>query len=415
VLAATDAQRTVALRLRAQAALYRGENAMGYELGQQAAASAARIGDDVEYLCARTVAARGAARGGATAEAIAMLRADADLAQRAGDDDYCSHCGVLATLLQLAMRVQESQVEIDTAVVLARRLGRWADLANLLSNRGTNHAFVGRFDDALGVYLEALKLAESHELRGVGLQFMAMNIANALLELNRYSEAWDWLQRAETDVRRDAPAFLPLVAAMRARWYLELGQGHRAASALDSAPEDATTPAFVTSYRHVLRAGIEADARRDPAAHVQRALALASNCGRQFVLWEVRLNAAALGCSADAGDLRELQRSAREHGFSAHALAAAALAADPDADAPRAGLVAGATGRWVYRGRLLLAQLDSAPASALVDRLRAFAAEWLSRTQSTHVPAEFRESFLHRNPVNRRLWELTRRTPASPG
>lgn len=408
-LARTEAQRMIALRIRAQAALYRGEDAQARDLGLQAAASAARVGNDIEYLVARSVAARGAARAGSTTEAIAMMRADAERAQRVGDDGRCAYSGVLAILLQLAMRIQESQVEIETAAALARKLGRWADLANLLSNQATNLNFAGRFEEALRQYHESLQLAESRDLRGVGVQFTAMNIAMSLIELNRYGEAWEWLQRAEADVRRDAPHFVPLVAAMRARWYLELGQGNRAARALDACNEEATTPAYVAVYRQKVRACIESDAGRDPTAHIRRAVELASDCGRLFVLWEARLGAAALGCPALAGDLSELERSAREYGFAAHALAALALAPTTSVNAALERLTADAGGRWMYRGRLLLALLGRPLAPAQADRLREFISEWLDRTQNSFVPAEFRDAFLRRNPVNRALLDAVRR------
>lgn len=421
VHAQTEAQRTTALRLRAQVALYRGDDAQARDLGQQAAAIAARTGDDIEYLVARSVAARGAARTGATAEAIAMMRADAERAQRAGEAVQCEHSGILAILLQLAMRVQESQVEIETAATLARKLGRWADLSNLLGNQAANCNFTGRFEDALRLYRESLQLTESRELQGVATQFTAMNIAMTLIELNRYDEAWDWLQRAEADVQRDAPAFAPLVAAFRARWYLELGQGSRAARALDAFPDDAATPAYVTSYRCLVRACIEADAAHDPAHWIARAVGLAAGAGRPFVLWEARLNAAALGCVAAAGDLRELARSARNHGFAAHELAALAIggAGNGDAtagdDAAFEQLTAGAHSRWIYRGRLLLALLGHTWQPAQAERLCAFASAWLHRTQTAFVPAEFREAFLHRNPVNRALVDALRRQGAAHG
>lgn len=414
--AQTEAQRSVALRIHAQAALYRGDNVRARELGQQAAVGAAQVGKDIEYLVARSVAARAAARTGSTAEAIAMMRADSERAQRAGEGAHGDHCGVLASLLQLAMRIQESQTELEKAIVLARKVGHWGDLVNLIGNQAANCNFTGRFEEALRHSYESLRLAESHELKGLCMQFTAMNIAASLIELNRYSEAWDWIQRADTDVRQDTPAFVPMVAALRARWYLELGQGCRAGHALDDDPEDASTPAYVASYRQQVRACIEFDAGRDPTVHVERALELASNCGRRFVLWEARLNAAAVDCTALAGDLSELACSARKHGFVAHELVALALTPTTDAGPALERITAGAHGRWIYRGRLLLSLLKNQTlAPAQIDRSHSFALEWLHRTQSTCVPDEFRDAFMHRNPVNRALLDAVRRQSRPQG
>jgi hypothetical protein len=36
-------------------------------------------------------------------------------------------------------------------------------------------------------------------------------------------------------------------------------------------------------------------------------------------------------------------------------------------------------------------------------------AQWLQRTAADEVPSEFRDSFLHRNPVNRELLVLATR------
>lgn len=65
----------------------------------------------------------------------------------------------------------------------------------------------------------------------------------------------------------------------------------------------------------------------------------------------------------------------------------------------------------MYRGEVWLAAYR---ALALIDPQAAAAAlhaasTWLHETARSHVPEPFRESFLHRNPVNRELLALAQR------
>jgi hypothetical protein len=54
---------------------------------------------------------------------------------------------------------------------------------------------------------------------------------------------------------------------------------------------------------------------------------------------------------------------------------------------------------WSIGHEVLTAQGDAAGAAALLAR----SVEWIEQTALRHVPATYRDSFLHRNPVNRRL------------
>ena len=60
---------------------------------------------------------------------------------------------------------------------------------------------------------------------------------------------------------------------------------------------------------------------------------------------------------------------------------------------------------WLHCGRALAAAGDAAHAGEVLARGRA----WLHATAREHVPEPFRDSFLHRNPVNRELLALAAR------
>jgi DNA-binding SARP family transcriptional activator/tetratricopeptide (TPR) repeat protein len=64
--------------------------------------------------------------------------------------------------------------------------------------------------------------------------------------------------------------------------------------------------------------------------------------------------------------------------------------------------------RWLHTARALMAGGERAEADALLAHGR----DWLHSTAREHVPAEFRDSFLNRNPVNRDLLRLAARVPA---
>ena len=54
---------------------------------------------------------------------------------------------------------------------------------------------------------------------------------------------------------------------------------------------------------------------------------------------------------------------------------------------------------WAIGHDVLTARGDASEAAALLAR----ALEWIEQTALRHVPPTYRDSFLHRNPVNRQL------------
>jgi hypothetical protein len=61
---------------------------------------------------------------------------------------------------------------------------------------------------------------------------------------------------------------------------------------------------------------------------------------------------------------------------------------------------------WLHCARALLAAREQGRAAELLDAGQ----EWIHRTARENVPEPFRDSFLHRNPVNRELLLLASRT-----
>jgi hypothetical protein len=85
----------------------------------------------------------------------------------------------------------------------------------------------------------------------------------------------------------------------------------------------------------------------------------------------------------------------------AAALAREALHTPPDTDADD-----------LYRGerwRNAVLAFEAAGAGADARAAARSGRDWVHQTAEAHVPAEFRDSFLHRNPVNRELLALAAR------
>ena len=119
--------------------------------------------------------------------------------------------------------------------------------------------------------------------------------------------------------------------------------------------------------------------------------------------------------TALAADLRAAALAANLgmlHAAATHAdRARALLAADRESDeAVTATDLSDAEG-WLMLGRTYTA------VGRDVDAADAFArgAEWVVRTADAHVAPEFRDSFLHRNPVNRDLLAAARKQPRLSG
>jgi hypothetical protein len=172
----------------------------------------------------------------------------------------------------------------------------------------------------------------------------------------------------------------------------------------------ATGPAAGAAARRVLRAELvaigpvdrpdlrlplqielAADDQPEAALHQLDALRTeAERIGHLGTALAARIRAAGLAAGADPARARH------------EALAALALAGERQTTALLPAEL------WLHCGRALAAAGDIAQAGDVIARGRA----WLQATATEQVPEPFRDSFLHRNPVNRELLALASRSAA---
>jgi DNA-binding SARP family transcriptional activator len=390
-LAATPVERAQALAAQLHGLYFRGDFAAALAQADAAASAAEAASAHEALLQVRLTQARALARSGAVGQGLALARAAQPLLQ--GLPPACSFefHGMLGVLLLQAARAPEARVELEAALALAPGLGRQLDVPNLLANRASCEQVLGLAQQAAAGQEAALREARAAGHQGVAVQFAEMNIAIALLDANRYAEAWPWIERCAAALQAQAPAYTPMAGTLQARWYLELGQHGRAARAFEAHPLAPEAPAFVRAYRAIVQAQVAAAAQQPQGVRtaVAEALAAARASGRPNLEWEAQLMAHGLGQAEGAGPLEALAAATQAQGFTAHAAVAQALRGNAAGAAALLDPASGLSPRWFYRGRVLAAVGGGE-----------LARRWLRSTAEEQVPPAFRESFLHRQPVN---------------
>jgi len=396
-LATTPTESAQALAARLNGLYFRGDFCAALAAADEAAAQAERASAHEALLQVRLTQARAAARTGAVGQGLALARGAQHLLAQLPKSCHFEFHGMLGVLLLQAARAPEARVELHTALALAPGLGRELDVPNLLANIASCEQVLGQAARAAAGHEAALHHAAAAGSQGVAVQFAEMNIAIALLDANRYAEAWPWIERCGPALRAQSPAYAPMAGTLQARWYLELGQHGRAAGAFEAHPLQPDAPAFVRAYRAIVQAQVAAAAQQPEALRtaVAEALAAARASGRPNLEWEAQLMAHGLGCAEGAGSLEALAATAQAQGFEAHAAVAHALRGHAAGAAALLDEATGLSPRWFYRGRVLAALAASAAPGTSEPARR-----WLRRTAEEQVPAAFRESFLHRQPVN---------------
>jgi len=387
----TPQQHAVAQFVVLNSLYYRGDFRSALDAADAAAEAAQRAGATVELLQVRMTQARVQARLGEVAQGLALLRSTQALLAGLDDTLRFEFHGILGVLLLQAGRALEARVELQEARQLASGVGRSMDLPNLIGNIAACDHLLGHAGRAAAGQNEVIQLAAQQGQQGLALQFASMNLASALLDLNRYAEAWTWIERCGLELAAQAPAYAAMAGTLQARWYLELGQHGRAGAAFAAFPLPDDALPFVRAYRGLVHAQVAAAAHDIGTAQhlLQDAIHAARASGRPNVLWEIQLTAHALGCKEGAGELRDIALEARALGLDTHAAVAQALAGPTSAAALLLAPDAERSPRWFYRG-YLHARLGASDA----------ARRWLHDTAQRLVPPEFRESFLHRQPVN---------------
>jgi len=297
--------------------------------------------------------------------------------------------------------------------------------AQILLNLAIGLRDSGRLDDALATLEEARALLDSLPEGAIPYSSLDTNFGIVLRDLGRYGEALDWLDRAIERGRAHVPGWVPLFLGHRAQVWLALGQFARAQQDLDAATVDGAPP-LAQVRRELMRAQLLRFLGQNPAPAFDRAVAQLGTSARALSRHRLALARCMVLAPADAlasaGEVLDAAMLSHRIGVIAAArtrLAQAALALGHVAEAARHGRQLAALADHegtddVYRGEVWLAAhralvaTDPSLAAAVIER----AHRWVRETAQRHVPEPFRDSFLHRNPVNAELLAAAQRSPA---
>lgn len=423
VLAAEAAARTDGQRLRA---LLCKAEFLGNRSDSEAAVETGRIGIKLARRARRNdlavrftlVVAGGLCELRRVDEALALLEplrewAGTTLAPRSRIEFLIQ----LGITLDLANRLSDAFNAFDSARAIAAAEGFKELLATALSNLATTTSKRGRLVRAVEYGRQALQLSrESEPLKGTPLQTQAL-LAHRLRDLGHYDEAIPMLEESLAEFRRAGTRHWIFGAAHRlALAYAHVGQHARAMHLLAEDPAGLPTKLQAIWLAH--RAEVARLAGGDARAPIRAALALLGadvddgnnrlvSLFASGIVPEEEGEAMATAVAAWAEARERLGMAVAAHvRAAACALAQGAVdRAEPQVDAAL-HLFAGQDPDNFYRAEVWWVAAQVFGAAGLHTRAQrelAEGREWVQRIASEHVPAEFRESFLKRNPVNRAL------------
>jgi tetratricopeptide (TPR) repeat protein len=319
-------------------------------------------------------------------------------------------------------RLEMAGEHYEKAHALAVERGQELAAALVLVNLSLLRVTEGRLQCALKLRREVLAQAARFDSLLLPRDQAQMLLAQVLVQTGAYAEALEKLEAAEQGVRAGAPALAAGLIGWRGLCWLRLGQFARARQAIhevQAAPE-LPRPTAVRSWLLMHEWRQTSGVAEDGVSALEHAAGLLDGTEMTAIAASVQLARAFL--MPDRQGLQSLQAlgaRAAARGMQGHALEAQvaaarlALRSDPAQAlvhakaalelARSAEFVHSYRGEfWLHLGRVLLAN----GLAVRAQRLLAAGADWVRRTAQFHVPEPFRESFLHRNPVNVELLAL---------
>ncbi len=430
-LASTPAQRVEALSQRAHAEHLHGQIEQAMALGQAALRAGLPLGDAA--LIARVRRQLGAAYAVADrgAEALEQLQASIDWTDAHADDTTRGEAhGEMAVLYDNLGRLEDALPHHQLCLDLLRRSGELSNLSVDCCNLACNRIDAGDLAAADRSIQQGQRVLLAFDDFGGHIGSLQVLRALTLCHLSRYGEALAHAERSVESMRRCQPGFVPRAELRLAHCWWHLGQWARVGSILAaSVPEaGASLSERVAHGRLAWACARESGAGRDAAAAaldgLQAALAELTRLpggARPDLSLPLRIDlAGAHDPDAAMRELEAVRRAAERIGHGGTVLAtrirAAAIAVDHDPARARhealAALDLAAQGRqntlllpgelWLHGARALATAGDAEQARRVLKQ----GLDWLQETAREQVPESFRESFLHRNPVNRELLAL---------
>jgi DNA-binding SARP family transcriptional activator/tetratricopeptide (TPR) repeat protein len=359
---------------------------------------------------------------GKATEALVHFEAALGWVRAQPDDDLrCEFHGNLATTYDREGRFDDGAAQHRETIRIARKLDDYTNQIIGLSNAAANRALCGRMAEAERLLEQAGRLyAQAAEPSAIG-GYLAIEDAVLHRQLGRYGRALRCIDDGIVQLRRYAPGYVPVLLGHRASCWAHLGQWARMEQTLaevEAHPIATHRVVRVALLRHAADLALRRAAR--PQA-LEEALAKLAGSASRDIRHALQIELATLG-----GDLAALDRVADEAGGLGHAMSRMAALARAASVALTLGREEAAVVRareawalsyevvatmfypldpWWYCARVFEATGAAAAAAEVARRSK----EWIEAALAGEVAAEFRDSFLHRNPVNRELLGLASR------
>jgi tetratricopeptide (TPR) repeat protein len=417
-VARNDSQRIAALTARANASLMAADHVTGVASAREALMLADGLGQPWLRFEATRLLAVGLSQQGNTDEAEALLAPFEALVESEGSIEQRDHYwSDLAYVLNSARRLRRTAAALARAIDYARGQGDLAELAMLTTNLATVYGNLGMIGDAYEHALRARALQV--ELGRTGGPIGGVIEAHVGLYASGrglYGMALDAYDKALEIFRRDGQTLWIAVCSNNlAATLIDLGQYARARKVLDYKVPSVN----YTAARGACLAGrIARLLGSSPSADLARAADELAKGSDYYIGSLLDLERAeGLDAAAALRVCDTVATAAEEREFGGIALKARVMAA-------HAALHSGNVGAALERWNALedsLATLQPAdcypllPAAVGVEILHASGEDaraaavladalgWLRNTALPQVPEAFRDSFLHRNPINRGL------------
>ena len=321
-------------------------------------------------------------------------------------EDLAEFHGNFAVALDNLGRPGEALPHHRRALEASFAAGDHPQRATQLANHAVNRLNAGDVESASALLTQARQLIRSFDLQGGSAAFATVLQMQCARATGRYRDALALGDEAEALLRASIPARLPVVELQRGHCWLELGQWARAGQALQ-APAVPLPPHFETR-RLLLLARLRHWQGLDP----EPALAQAEHAAPANGWPEVRMMATVerawcSPASASGAALRAVAEQAGQLGLEGSVLAALLALALHEGSADRARQALTLAQRVEpslrYRADVAAAAAQALRKAGLDDEARAVARAglaWVEGIAEQQVDAAFRESFLHRNPVN---------------
>lgn len=353
----------------------------------------------------------------------ALVHSEAGLAwftQHGSVEDLIEHHGNVALLYDNLGQLAEGRVHHERVLDLLKRKPDSLNLGVALSNFAVNRIDAGDFRTASDHLRHAMRVVMVSESARADGAFAGMTLALCELQAGHFTQALLHLDNAEPVMLELNAERVPVITVRRARLWLALGQHARARQLLQSLlkqPEVVLSAAF---WAHLLGERLRRALREPVGDGLARAEALLPAAGRLDLRLPLRIEQA---CRLPAPQalvaLERLIDEAIALGFRGVTLVALlratemAVPLDPERalnHGRRAmALAADCEPTMLDRAERWLQPARAASAAGQAELAQQWAqdgAAWLRDVAVRHVPAEFRDSFLHRNPVNRDLLAL---------